>query len=42
MTQEKQENAELVALRETLLNDLIKIYSPLNILTSLLQIVDIE
>ena len=36
MSQEKQENGELVVLRESLINDLIRKYSPLNILTNLL------
>lgn len=42
MSQEKQENAELVAMRDTLIIDLIKKYSPLNMLKNLLQVVDIE
>jgi uncharacterized protein YjgD (DUF1641 family) len=42
MSQEKQENSELIAMRESLLIDLIKKYSPLNILTNLLQILDLE
>ena len=42
MSQEKQENGELVSMRESLIIDLIRKYSPLNILTNLLQIVDLE
>ena len=42
MSQEKQENSELVAMRESLLIELIRKYSPLNILTNLLQILDLE
>lgn len=42
MSQEKQENSELVSMRESLIIDLIRKYSPLNILTNLLQIVDLE
>jgi hypothetical protein len=42
MSQEKQENGQLVEIRESLINDLIRKYSPLNILTNLLQIVDLE
>lgn len=42
MSQEKQENGQLVEIRESLINDLIRKYSPINILTNLLQIVDLE
>ena len=42
MSQEKQENGELVSMRESLIIDLIRKYSPLNILTNLLQIVDLQ
>ena len=42
MSQEKQENGQLVEIRESLINDLIRKYSPLNILTNFLQIVDLE
>ena len=42
MSQEKQENSELVSMRESLIIDLIRKYSPLNILTNLLQIVDLQ
>ena len=42
MSQEKQENGQLVEIRESLINDLIRKYSPLNILTNLLQIVDLD
>ena len=42
MSQEKQENGELVSMRESLIIDLIRKYCPLNVLTNLLQIVDLQ